>query len=118
MSNYWPHRRGQRGESLAAEYLEQRGFSVIAQNYRHRRSEIDLIVRRDDTLVFAEVKLRKDAGFGYPESFVNPSQANRIVAAADYYLHETNWEGAIRFDIIAITLRPQLKIEHFEDAFC
>lgn len=118
MSAYLPHRRGQQGETLAIEHLEQQGFSVVTRNYRYRRGEIDLIVCRDNTLVFVEVKLRKDVGYGHPESFVSPSQADRISEAADHYLHETNWEGLIRFDIVAITLRPQLRIEHFEDAFC
>ena len=117
MSDYLPHRRGQRGEALAVEHLEQQGFSVVAKNYRYRRCEIDLIVRREHTLVFVEVKLRKNAGFGHPESFVDQSQADRITKAADHYLHEIDWEGAIRFDIIAITLHPRLSIEHFEDAF-
>lgn len=91
---------------------------VVAKNYRYRRGEIDLIARYEDTLVFVEVKLRKDARFGHPESFVAPPQVKRITEAADQYLYETDWEGAIRFDIIAITLRPQYSLEHFEDAFC
>ena len=103
---------------MAVAYLEQKGFCVVAKNYRYRRNEIDLIVRQGQTLVFVEVKLRKNTGYGHPESFVSPSQVNRITEAADHYLHETDWEGAIRFDIVAITLRPHLSVEHFEDAFC
>lgn len=117
MSDYLPHRRGQRGETLAADFLGRQGFAVVAQNYRHRRSEIDLIVRRNNTLVFVEVKLRRNATFGYPETFVDEDQAERIVAAAEHYLYETDWEGNIRFDIVGITLQPRLSIEHFEDAF-
>lgn len=111
------HQRGQRGEIIAVEFLERKGFAIVARNYRHRRSEIDLIVRQKNTLVFVEVKLRKNTAFGHPEAFVNEPQAQRITEAAEHYLHETNWEGNIRFDIIAITLQPKLSIEHFEDAF-
>ena len=117
MSDYLQHQRGHRGEAIAVEFLEQKGFAVVARNYRHRRNEIDLIVRRESMLVFVEVKLRKNTTFGHPETFVDQLQANRITEAADQYLHETDWEGAVRFDIIAITLQPTLTVEHFEDAF-
>ncbi len=117
MSDYLQHQRGQQGETIAADFLERKGFAVVARNYRYRRNEIDLIVRQKNRLVFVEVKLRKDAAFGHPEAFVNEQQAQRIIEAAEHYLHETNWEGDIRFDIIAITLQPKLSLEHFEDAF-
>ena len=118
MSNYLPHRRGQRGEALAVAHLERLGFSLVERNYRYRRGEVDLIVRQANTLVFVEVKLRKDTEYGHPESFVNASQADRIVAVADHYVHKINWQGMIRFDVVAITLHPKLTLEHFEDAFC
>ena len=112
-----PHGRGKRGESLAAEYLARHGYTVVAQNYRYRRSEIDLIVQQKRTLVFVEVKLRKNGAYGPPESFVEPSQADRIITAAEHYLHETDWDGDIRFDVVAITLQPRFNLKHFEDAF-
>ena len=117
MSDYLQHQRGQRGEIIAAEFLKRKGFVVVARSYRHRRNEVDLIVRQENMLVFVEVKLRKNAAFGHPEAFVSEQQAQRITEAAEHYLHETNWEGNIRFDIIAITLQPKLAIKHFEDAF-
>ena len=117
MSNYLPHGRGRRGEELAREYLEHRGYRLVAQNYRYRRNEVDLIMQDRETLVFVEVKLRKNAAYGHPETFVEEAQAGRITKAAEQYLHETDWEGNIRFDVIAITLQPQLSIEQFEDAF-
>ena len=117
MSDYLPHRRGQQGELVAITYLKEQGFTVVAKNYRYRRNEIDLIVRCDSLLVFVEVKLRKNASFGYPETFVTACQAKRITAAADQYIHETDWEGNIRFDIVTITLQPTVLVEHFKDAF-
>ena len=117
MSDYLQHQRGQHGETIAVEFLERKGFAVVARNFRHRRNEVDLIVRQKNTLVFVEVKLRKNAAFGHPEAFVNEQQALRITEAAEHYVHQADWEGSIRFDIIAITLQPTLTIEHFEDAF-
>ena len=111
------HDRGKQGERFAREFLEKKGWRVIEENYRYRRNEVDLIAQYNNLLVFVEVKLRRNAAFGHPETFVNEAQAQRIVAAAEHYLLETDWRGNIRFDIIAITLQPQLSIDHFEDAF-
>ncbi|WKN44521.1 YraN family protein [Tunicatimonas pelagia] len=108
---------GQRGEDIALNYLNQQGFTLVKRNFRYRRAEVDLIVQKDKLLVFVEVKTRHDTSFGFPETFVKPEQTELIVAAADHYVQENNWEGMIRFDIVAITLLPDLEIEHFEDAF-
>lgn len=118
MSDYVAHRRGKQGEAMAIRFLEERGFTLVAKNYRHRRAEIDLVMSCHGTLVFVEVKLRRNASFGHPEVFVSDTQAARITQAADHYVHETDWEGNIRFDIVAITLQPQIAVVHFEDAFC
>ena len=103
---------------MAIRFLQEKDMILVAKNYRHRRGEIDLVMRSHGTLVFVEVKLRRNANFGHPETFVDQAQAERIAEAADQYVHETAWEGDIRFDIIAITTQPQTAIEHFEDAFC
>lgn len=109
---------GKRGELLAADFLKAQGFTVTNRNWRHGRAEVDLIVQRDRLLVFVEVKARKRIDFGYPEQFVSPGQAKRIVKAADAYLFEQPWEGDIRFDIVAIELgQAEPEIVHFEDAF-
>lgn len=108
---------GRRGEDIAADYLHEKGYAVVERNFRYRRAEVDLIVRNSNLLVFIEVKTRRNTDFGFPESFVSPEQAELIVAAADHYVREQKWEGLIRFDIVAITLEPDIKIEHFEDAF-
>ena len=107
--------KGSWGEKMAAEFLEKKGHTVLEKNYRYRRNEIDLITEDSGILVFTEVKLRKSTLFGTPETFVNASQTSRITEAADHYLHEVNWNGNIRFDIIAITEQPQLAVEHFQD---
>lgn len=108
---------GRQGEDRALAYLEEKGYTLVQRNFRHRRAEIDLIVRKDQLLVFVEVKARQNTEYGFPESFVSPQQASLITEAADHYVREQNWSGMIRFDIVAITLEPVIAIEHFEDAF-
>lgn len=108
---------GRWGEQQAAEYLQKKGYKVVEQNFRYRRAEIDLIVRQDQLLVFVEVKTRQSIRYGFPETFVRSAQASLIVEAADHYLQERSWPGLIRFDIVAVTVAPDLRIHHFEDAF-
>ncbi|EMR04170.1 YraN family protein [Cesiribacter andamanensis] len=113
---------GKLGESLAAELLEQKGFRILARNYRLRRAEIDLIAASDRLLLFVEVKTRRgDPTFGYPEEAVDRKKAARITGAAGYYIEKTDWKGAVRFDIIAVQLAARAgmpaQLHHFEDAF-
>lgn len=110
--------RGEEGERLAAALLESKGYQVLERNYRHRRSEIDLIVQRDNWLVFVEVKTRTSDAFGFPEEFVDAKKKRLILRGADYYQYVTDWKGNVRYDIVAVNLDHGLpRIEHIEDAF-
>lgn len=110
------HELGKMGEKLALEHLISRGYTLLNKNYRYRRSEIDIIMCHDQTLVFVEVKYRASDQFGFPEAFVTDNQIKAITQGAEQYLIENDWPGNIRFDIIAID--ANLTITHFEDAFC
>ncbi|MBX2965134.1 MAG: YraN family protein [Cyclobacteriaceae bacterium] len=107
---------GKKGEELAAAYLEQKGYRVVARNYRYKRFEIDLIVQKENWLLFVEVKTRSSSAFGEPETFVDARKGRRIFEAAEEYIFSNNWRGHIRFDIIAIKQGNPPEIRHFEDA--
>jgi putative endonuclease len=109
---------GAKGESLAADFLKQKGFAIVARNYRHRKSEIDLIVRQENWLVFVEVKTRTSIAYGQPEAFVTPAQARKIFDAAEHYIFSTDWRGHVRFDVVAVLIMDESipEIQHFEDA--
>lgn len=109
---------GKKGEDLAVDFLQAKGYDLIARNYRHRRGEIDLITRFRELLIFVEVKYRSRSDFGEPETFVSERQQELILAAAENYTYERQWEGDIRFDIVAISeVQGRQFVEHFEDAF-
>lgn len=105
---------GKKGENLAEEFLQQKGYAIVARNYRYKRSEIDLIVQKENWLIFVEVKMRSSKAFGFPEESVGAAKRKKILEGAAQYLAETNWQGNVRYDIIAI---HKNEIEHFEDAF-
>jgi putative endonuclease len=107
---------GSKGENMAADFLKAKGFDIVARNYRYKRAEIDLIVRRDDWLLFVEVKTRSSSAYGEPEEFVDEAKIRLMYFAAEEYIFRTNWQGHIRFDIVSIKLGPVAEIIHFEDA--
>lgn len=113
---------GKLGESLAADFLQRKGFRILHRNYRLGRAEIDLIAASDRLLLFIEVKTRRGPGsYGYPEEAVDKKKAARITWAAGYFIEKLDWKGAVRFDVIAVELSSQTnaqpQLHHFEDAF-
>jgi len=108
---------GNRGEDLAADFLQKKGFEVITRNYRYKHSEIDLIAKQGNLLVFVEVKTRSSSSFGEPEAFVDSKKASKIFEGAEQYVFENNWNGNIRFDIISVKIGNSEEVVHFEDAF-
>jgi len=109
---------GEEGEQMAAEFLISKGFEIIARNFRHKRSEIDLIVKRGNWLVFVEVKTRSSAAFGFPEQFVDYHKKKMIFEGALHYMREIDWQGNVRYDIVSVSLSSAgPDIVHIEDAF-
>ena len=97
-------REGGIRERLAAAYLSERGLEIMEYNYRTARGEIDLIAREKDTLVFVEVKYRRDARMGYPQEAVTQAKQRKIRQVAGAYLAEKGGSGglACRFDVVAV----------------
>ena len=110
------------GEALAAEYLRQKHYQLVASGYRSRFGEIDLIVKDRKFLVFVEVKLRKSDRFASAFEYVNQRKQDRIRVTASIYLSQNPTNLQPRFDVIEIyapygmeTREPV--IHHMEDAF-
>ncbi len=109
---------GDRGEELAIQYLVDKGFKILEQNYRFKRSEIDIIAKKDSFFVFIEVKTRNNSYYGNPEDFVDSKKAEMVHQAAEAYLEDKSLDIPIRFDIISIIDKgASFTIDHFEDAF-
>lgn len=106
---------GEKGELLAQEFLKKKNYTILFTNWRHKHAEIDIIAQDGTVIVFVEVKARKNNAFGHPESFVDKHKMKKMHEAADAYIEQTDWQGELRFDIIAI--ENGRDITHFEDAF-
>lgn len=117
---------GDRGESIASDHLEQKGYRVMDTNYRFERNELDLICfdptarKGRGEIVFVEVKTRTGLDFGMPEEAVDEEKQTRIVEVAKAYLYERNLEGSpSRFDVVSVILNQgdAPTVDHYEDAF-
>ena len=109
---------GKLGEETAASYLKDRGYDIIARNYRYRRAEIDLIARKGDTLAIIEVKTRTGTSLERVLEAVNRRKRERLVEAADHFLNSNRLQVNTRFDIIWVTrIKKDLRLEHIKDAF-
>jgi len=110
---------GKLGETLAANYLQSKGYTIEERNWRINRLEIDIIAKKDETLIFVEVKTRSNTEFGHPEMSVTARKERLITAGATAYMEKIEHEWAIRFDIISVVMGRDQKpdIRHLEDAF-
>lgn len=114
-----PHEMGRKGETLAIDFFADLGYTIVAHNYCVRGGEIDIVAREADTLVFIEVKTRRDDGFAAACEAVGRQKQKRILHAATRYLAECAWTGYCRFDVVEIYLCEGMPptIRHWPDAF-
>jgi putative endonuclease len=107
------------GENVAANYLKNKGYRIIERNYRKQRAEIDIIAKKDEMIVFVEVKTRKNSNFGYGFEAVTRHKQEQIIKAAKLFCQEKEIiDTPCRFDVISIEKDGKhYKIDHFENAF-
>ena len=110
------------GEEKAAEYLINNGYSIIERNYNCRISEIDIIAKKGNTLVFAEVKTRRSKIYAEAREFVGKTKQDKLRKAAGLWLSSNSTGLQPRFDVIEVyapdgenTVSP--RINHIINAF-
>lgn len=111
---------GSKGEEIACDYIAKLGYKIIERNYQFGHGEIDIIAKDGSTLVFIEVKYRKNLEFGPPEFAITKGKQYQIKKTASAYLWENNLTDKLsRIDVIAILhLKDQKpKINHIINAF-
>lgn len=110
---------GRQGEQMARTYFLKKYYEILEENWTFGKSEIDLILYRDSTIVFVEVKTRTGNAFGEPEDFVDAAKQEQMQKAAEAYIRLMEHRGEVRFDILSVMINnsgePILK--HIPDAF-
>jgi putative endonuclease len=111
---------GQAGEDLAAAFLKRKGYKILVRNYRQKFGEIDIIASSEGTLVFVEVKTRKNTAFGTPFEAVTEKKQRQIGRVAQDYLGKNDlFDKPARFDVVSVLIcgdNPPV-IEHLPNAF-
>jgi len=110
---------GQHGEKMAAEYLTQKGFTILYQNWRYSHWEIDVIASLKNTLHFIEVKTRRTKRFGYPEEDVTKKKMENLINASEEFLYLNPEWKKIQFDVLSINIIRNEPVEYFliEDVY-
>jgi putative endonuclease len=110
------NRAGARAEDLCAELLRRAGLKVLARNWRCRHGEIDLVAEERGTLVFAEVRLRRDERFGGAAESITAAKRARLVAAAQLYLAGRP-QADCRFDVLLLDALDPGRVRWIRNAF-
>ena len=110
------NRAGARAEELCAELLRGAGLRVLARNWRCRHGEIDLVAEEGGTLVFAEVRFRRDQRYGGAAESVTAAKQARLVAAARLYLMRRP-NADCRFDVLLLDSLEGSRIRWIRNAF-
>ena len=110
---------GKQGEEIAARFLQERGCSIVARNYRTPVGELDLIASDSQHLLFIEVKTRRGTLFGGPAEAVGARKQRQIIRAAQWYLGSCRQPRLQpRFDVIGVMIGVEAPvITHIPDAF-
>jgi len=111
-------RVGRQGEQAAADYLVDNGYQIIERNWRCMVGELDLVVQKEETLVFVEVRTRRGVRFGSAEESITPIKQARLIELAHSYLNEKSPpHRSWRIDVIAVRLDlRQPHFNHIENA--
>lgn len=108
---------GTEKETMAAEFLKQKGYRILEMNYRCRQGELDIVAQKEDVLVIVEVKFRSGSACGDPAEAVDGRKQRKICRVTLDYLmrHPQYQEKPCRFDVVCVY--GDGKIRQIEDAF-
>jgi putative endonuclease len=108
---------GADAEQWAAQYLASQGLKLVEQNYRSRFGEIDLIMRDGEMLVFVEVRLRRNSGFGGAAASIDTRKQQRIIRTAQQYISGLARTPPCRFDAVLLGDAQGGQVQWLKNAF-
>jgi len=108
---------GDMGEGAVCDYIKKMGFVILERNFRIRGGEVDIIAKDGDTLVFIEVKTRKNSKYA-PSEAVDLKKQRFIIKTAEAYLYTKDlYEVDVRFDVAEVIYGTKCGIHYMENAF-
>jgi putative endonuclease len=99
---------GLTGEDLASKYLLQKGYKILARNFKSKLGEIDIIAKDKHTICFVEVRTRSNSEKGFPQESITKSKQRKLFRVALGYLKIKDWMNKpARFDIVSVLQSKQ-----------
>jgi putative endonuclease len=110
---------GELGERIAERWLRRQGWRVVQRRYRSGHRDIDLVVERDGTVAFVEVKARRGSEFGDPVEAVNWSKQKQLIRSASTWIDRHGKPSEFyRFDVVGILVQgDRVRVRHIANAF-
>ena len=110
---------GKTGEDLAAVWFEEKAYTILHRNWRHKKFEVDIISTKNNVLHFIEVKAVTTLKFGNPEDKVSEKKIRNLINASEEYLFQNPQWQRIQFDVLSITMIKNSAVEYFliEDVY-
>jgi putative endonuclease len=110
---------GELGERIAERWLRRQGWRVVQRRFRSGHRDIDLVVERDGTVAFVEVKARKGTEFGDPVEAVNWQKQRELARSASIWIDRHGRPAEVyRFDVIGVLVEGErVRIRHVANAF-
>ena len=104
------------GEKIAQNYLANKGYKILKTNFYTKKGEIDIIVQKENCVIFVEVKTRTNLKFGSPAMAINWTKKKHIKFASKIYLYLNQmYNYEVRFDVIEVFINEgKCKINHIE----
>lgn len=112
---------GSFGEALARDYLISKGYKILNMNFRNKFGEIDIICKKNNLLIFCEIKSRYSNSFGSPIESITCYKQKQIIKLSELYvISKKYYNFSVRYDIIEVifnTITSSHIINHVQDAF-
>ncbi|MDR1784949.1 MAG: YraN family protein [Spirochaetaceae bacterium] len=110
---------GDGGEEKAARFLQGAGYEILRRQWRTRRGEVDIIAKKGDLVVFAEVKTMPRGCYDTLERLLDTRKQKRIIETAKFFLADFRQynECFIRFDVLIVDMHGTDSVRHIENAF-
>ena len=110
---------GELGERIAERWLRRTGWRVLQRRFRSGHRDIDLVVEREGTIAFVEVKARRGDRFGQPVEAVNWRKQKELTKSAQVWIDRHGRpEESYRFDVIGVLMEgDRVRVRHVADAF-
>ena len=110
---------GKWGEEMAAEYLLRQGYTIMERDWKSGHRDLDIIALDGNTVVFVEVKTRRNRLFTEPEMAVDYQKIRNLQQAANHYIKYRHINQEVRFDVITVvgSMNGTPSVEHIKDAF-